>query len=173
MFVNFVDGGVGWAKLNDLRANLRNETTIAGAARGGQLGFNASNLNNGFLHHVDQTARGGKEGQTAQGPLNIEFELVFVQYVGQALLQRIGSGLCAKTEVEINDKFAWNDVGSTSARMHIANLPSGGWKKVIACVPHGAGQFGYGRRCFVYRVVGQLGVSNVALNANDLELAAE
>jgi hypothetical protein len=82
MFVNFVNGGVGWAKLNDLRADLGNEATVAGTTRSGQFGFNASDLQNGILNHVDQAARGSEEGQTPQGPFNVVFELVFIQNIG-------------------------------------------------------------------------------------------
>ena len=57
--------------------------------------------------------------------------------------------------------------------MHIANLPCGGRKECIAVVPNSAGQFGNGGGCFVNGVVCQLGVSNVALNANHFELATE
>ena len=89
MLVNLVDGGVGWAKLYHLRTNLCNEATVAGATRGGQLGLNACHLQNSFLHHVDQAAWRGEEGQATQGPLNFKFELMLVQYVGEALLQRI------------------------------------------------------------------------------------
>jgi hypothetical protein len=65
---------------------LRNETTVAGAASGGQFSLNSSHLQDSFLHHVDQTAGRREEGQATQGPFNLKLELVLLKNVSEALL---------------------------------------------------------------------------------------
>ena len=60
--VDFVDGGVGWAKFNDLWADLCDEATIAGAASGGQLGVKAGFIANGALYSAYQITGRGEEG---------------------------------------------------------------------------------------------------------------
>ena len=128
---------------------------------------------NSFLYGFDKRARGGEEGQAAQRPLNVKFQFMFQQHIGQAFFQGGFVGLGAKTEVEINGHFTWNDIGGASASLHVADLPAGWRKKFIAPIPHHACQFGQRRRGAVHRVVCQLRIGNVSLNALDDQFATE
>lgn len=70
--VDFVDGGVRGAEFDDLRADLRDEAPVAGAAGGGQLGVKAGFVVDGALHSADQVTGCGEEGQATDGPLEVE-----------------------------------------------------------------------------------------------------
>ena len=172
MFVDLVNGRIGRTELDHLRADLRDEAAVAGAARGGQLGREAGFVGDGLLDGANQRAGRGQKGQTADRPCQLVLEVMLVQHGGQALLQALGRGFRAKAEVEVHHAVARDHVARARASVDVAHLPAGRREEGVAFVPADRYQFGQGRSQTVNRVVGQVRVGDVALHAFDRQLAA-
>ena len=173
MLVDLVDAGVGRAQFNHLRADLCDETAVAGATGGGQLGGDAGFGQDGLLHCRDEVARRGQKGLAAQRPLQVVFEAVAVQQAVYALLEPFGRGFGGEAEIEVHHHLARDHIAGAGAAVHVTDLPAGGRKEGVAPVPLGGSHFGQRRQGLVDGVARQLRVGDVALDAAHGELAAE
>ncbi len=171
MFIDLVDARIGRAELDHLRADLRDEAAIRGAAGRRQLGVGASlGLDRGRQRIAEFAAR-GQEGQAADGPFEVVVEAVLVQYRMHALLQPLDRARGGETEVEVDHAFARNHVRRAGAGMDVRHLPRGRRIVFVALVPLDRGQFGQCRHGQVDRVLRHVRIGDVALHAVDHQLA--
>lgn len=110
VLIDFVDAAIRWSEFDDLRADLRNETTIRGAAGGRQFCRHAGFGLDRIAHRIAQCAFRREEGMAADRPFQIIFEAMLVENGMHAFLQTVYRAGGAEAEVEIDDDITRNDV---------------------------------------------------------------
>jgi len=171
MFVDLVDAGVGRPEFDHLRTDLRDETSVRSATGSGQLGVDAGFDLDGGGDGIAQRAARRQERPAAYGPGQGVFQAMFVEDGVHPLLQTFDAAGGGKAEVEIDDDFAGNHIGSAGAAVDVRHLPGGRQVVFIGLIPFFGGQFRQRRRRQVDRVFRQLRISDMALYAFHRELA--
>ena len=100
-------------------------------------------------------------------------EAVLAQQQVDPRLQRLRRRLGAEAEVEVDHDLARDHVAGAGAGMDVRHLPGGRLEVRVAAVPFDADQLGERRRDEMDRVLRQVRVGDVALHAEDAQLAAE
>ncbi len=122
---------------------------------------------------VAELAGRGEEGLAAERPGDVEAQAVLAQQQVDPCLQRLRRRLGAEAEIEVDHHLARDDVARAGAGVDVRHLPGGRLEVRVAAVPVDADQLGQGRRDQVDRVLRQLRIGDVALHAEDAQLAAE
>ena len=110
VFVHLVDGGIGWAELDHLWADLRDEAAVTCATGGRQHGIQTDLGQDGGSHGVHQRAGWREERPAAQCPVEIEVRArvqpVALQKIEHALLKidQGTFGICEECDEPISLK---------------------------------------------------------------------
>ena len=173
-FVDLVDGRIQRPHLQHLRADVGDETSVRGAAAGGEFGVDALHLFDRRRDRIHQVAARRQVG-LAGGllPFQFIFQLVLVEDGMDALLQAVHRAGGGMAEVEQYLHRARHHVGRAGAAVDVGDLPGGRREIFVALVPFGRGQFGDGRCGQMDRVLHQMRVGDVALHALDGERGGE
>jgi hypothetical protein len=114
-----------------------------------------------------------QEGFGAQFPDDFVVEAIPVENLMDLGPQaRFGAGR-GEAEVEDDVDMTGDDVAGAGAAVHVGNLPGGRRKEVVAAIPLGGGEFGDGRGGEMDRVLAQLRISDMRLDALDAQPAMQ
>src|SRR5688500_11171729 len=172
-FVDLVDGGIDRAEFHDLRRDIDEETPIGGAAGGRHAGRDAGHRLDRARHHVHQIASLREKGPAVVAPVEIVHNAVPVEDAVHARLQRLQRARRGETEIEAYVRFARDHVPRAGAGVEIGDLPGRGREVLVALIPFRLRHFGYRRGHVVDRVLPEMRIGDVALDALHDEAAGE
>jgi len=156
--------GADQAELGD-RAMARDEAGVGGATTGVQLRLRAAGRRNCAAQRLDRAARLGDERLAADRDIQVESLGVLRQHGAQPGGQRGPGVAVVEPDVQRRAGRRRDHVGRGVADIEAGELQARWFEPLGAGVQRGGGQRGDGPHQAVHRVVGAVGIGDVALRA--------
>src|SRR5436190_3890371 len=165
VLVQLVDGRVDRAKLDHFRADIDDEAGVRRASGGRELAVRARMPLARFEHNIGEAAALAKERLRTEHPVDRVLERVLLENGFDALAKRLVAAFGGEAEIEVDIDSAGHHVSRAGAGMDVRDLEARRRKALVALVPLRAGELGQGRGDEMDRILHQMRVGDVALDA--------
>jgi hypothetical protein len=145
-FVDLVNGGVGDAEFDHLRAHRGDEAAIGGAATGREFGRNTGNFFDSLGSRLRERAGWCVERLARDVPLERVANTMFLQDVFDDLFEIVDGLHRRVAQIEPRLEFAGDDVGGARTGVQIRDLKARGLEVFVAGIPIARREFGECRR---------------------------